>query len=186
MPSAVASSAGRWPTICATELVLDALDMAVGQRRPDRRHPSLRSRQPVHLAGLRQPLPGGRRAARRWDRSATPTTTPCARASSPRWSASCWTAAASRSQAEARMAVFSFIEGWYNPRGAIPPWATARPSPTKKDGSRRRNHPSPQRPRKRGSFTACFDPFHIGVCPVQPILAAIDTTVAQRERCSRS
>jgi len=33
----------------------------------------------------------------------------------PPSSASCWTAAASPTQAEARMAVFDFIGGWYNP-----------------------------------------------------------------------
>ena len=45
----------------------------------------------------------------RWGRSATPTTTPWARAPSRPWNGF-------RSQVEARMAVFSFIEGWYNPR----------------------------------------------------------------------
>jgi putative transposase len=49
-----------------------------------------------------------------WDLSVTPTTTPCARASSP---LECELLARRRftSQAEARMAVFSYIEGWYNP-----------------------------------------------------------------------
>ena len=46
-----------------TALVVEALEMAVDQRRPGRGHPSLRSRLPVHLAGLRRSLPGtGRRA----------------------------------------------------------------------------------------------------------------------------
>jgi hypothetical protein len=44
-------------TTLATKLVLDALDMALWQRRPkDVIHHS------VYLARLRQPLPGGRRA----------------------------------------------------------------------------------------------------------------------------
>ena len=46
-----------------TELVLDALEMAVGQRRPkDVIHHS-RPGQPIYLAGLRQALQRGRRAA---------------------------------------------------------------------------------------------------------------------------
>ena len=36
-----------------------------------------------------------------------------------------------RSQAVARMAVFAFIEGFYNPTGATRPWAISRPSNTK-------------------------------------------------------
>jgi hypothetical protein len=40
---------------------------------------------------------------------------PCARAFSPGWNAICSTAAVSTPNAEARMAVFEFIEGWYNP-----------------------------------------------------------------------
>ncbi len=54
--------------------------------------------------------------ARRWDPSATATTMRCARASSRRSSASCSTDASFQTQAEARMAVFEFIEGLYNPR----------------------------------------------------------------------
>ena len=50
-----------------------------------------------------------------WGRSVTPTTTPWPRASSPLLQAEllgcCWFA----SQAEAKMACFSHIEGWYNP-----------------------------------------------------------------------
>src|SRR5438045_8727610 len=34
MPSAAGSSAGRWRRICRTELVLAALEMAIGQRKP--------------------------------------------------------------------------------------------------------------------------------------------------------
>ena len=33
-PSAVASSAGRWPTTCAPGLVVDALEMALHRRQP--------------------------------------------------------------------------------------------------------------------------------------------------------
>ena len=46
-----------------TALVVEALEMAVTQRRPEAVDPSLRPRLPVHLAGLRRSLPGtGRRA----------------------------------------------------------------------------------------------------------------------------
>jgi hypothetical protein len=54
--------------------------------------------------------------APRWARSETPTTTPCAKASSPRWNANCSTGSRFKTQAEARIAVFDFIEGFYNPR----------------------------------------------------------------------
>lgn len=44
-----------------TELVLDALDMALEQRRPEAVHPSQRPGLSVHLGGLYRALPGGRR-----------------------------------------------------------------------------------------------------------------------------
>ena len=52
----------------------------------------------------------------RWVRSATPMTTPCARASSPPSNASFSRGSRFKTQAEARNAVFDFIEGFYNPR----------------------------------------------------------------------
>ena len=97
-----------------TELVLDALEMAIGQRRPDgvidhsdqgSQYTSLAFGKRCKEAGV-QPSRG---------RSAMPTTTPCARASSPPSNASCWSDAGSRPKIEAKMACFSFIEGWYNP-----------------------------------------------------------------------
>ena len=72
-----------------TELVLDALEMAIGQRRPDSViHHSDQGSQYTSLAF-------GKRCSRlafgrQWDRSAMPTTTPCARAFSPRSNANCW------------------------------------------------------------------------------------------------
>ena len=97
-----------------TELVLDALEMAIGQRRPDDViHHSDQGSQYTSLAF------GGdakkRACGRPWARLAMPTTTPCAKASSPRSNASCWSRRRFASQAEAKMACFSFIEGWYNP-----------------------------------------------------------------------
>ncbi len=59
-----------------------------------RRHPSLGSRKPIHVSGVRRRC---REAGVRpsMDRSAMPTTTPCARAFSPRWNVSCWSGAGS-------------------------------------------------------------------------------------------
>ena len=98
-----------------TELVLAALDMAIVQRLPrDVIHHSDQGCQYTSIA-YGQALPGVRRPARRWARSATRTTTRCARASSPPWSASCSGRTRFRTPAEARLAIFEFIEGWYNP-----------------------------------------------------------------------
>ena len=70
-----------------TELVLDALEMAVGQRRPhDVIHHSDQG-SPIHVS-LRLAAAAARSAfGRPWGRSVTPTTMPCARASSRRLSA---------------------------------------------------------------------------------------------------
>jgi putative transposase len=47
-----------------TELVLNALDMAIGQRRPDGViHHSDQGARPIHVAGVRQALQGGWRSA---------------------------------------------------------------------------------------------------------------------------
>jgi transposase InsO family protein len=42
-------------------------------------------------------------------------TTHWPRASSPHWNASFWTGQRFRTRAEARIAIFEYIEGWYNP-----------------------------------------------------------------------
>jgi len=65
-----------------TELVLDALEMAVGHRQPgDVIHQSDQGSNTPHL---RSSADAVRRVCdRRWDRSATLTITRCARASSP-------------------------------------------------------------------------------------------------------
>jgi len=70
------------------ELVLDAMEMAVGQRRP---------KNVIHIATRAANTRPWRSAnaapkpacGRPWDRSATPTTTPWPRASSPLWKPSC-------------------------------------------------------------------------------------------------
>src|SRR5205814_2288011 len=76
-----------------TELVLAALEMAIGQRKPsDVIHHSDQGR----IRRWRSAAAVGRRVcAHPWGLSVTPTTTPCARASSPHWNASCWHAAGS-------------------------------------------------------------------------------------------
>ena len=78
-----------------TELVLGALEMAIGQRRcSDVIHHSDQGSQYTALAfGKRCQEAGVRPSMGRW---ATPTTTPCARASSPPLNASCSTAVDSR------------------------------------------------------------------------------------------
>ena len=42
------------------ELVLDAMEMAVGQRRPKERHPPQRPGQPVYVGGIWQAVRRGR------------------------------------------------------------------------------------------------------------------------------
>jgi len=83
-----------------TQLVLDALDMAIGQRRPREviHHSDQAPNTPQSPSGYGARRP---RSAHPWAPSAT--LTPCARASSP------------PTKAEARMAIFIFIEGWYHP-----------------------------------------------------------------------
>ena len=78
-----------------TDLVLAALNMAITQRKPDGViHHSDQGSQYTRVAfGKRC---GRWACARRWAASATPTTTPWRKASSPAWSANCSTGAASR------------------------------------------------------------------------------------------
>ena len=97
-----------------------------------RRHPSLGSRKPIHVSGVRRAVAGRRECGHQWDRSAMPTTTPCARAFSPRWNCELLERRRSASQAEAKMACFSFIEGCITPFGCTPRWVTARRWHTKR------------------------------------------------------
>jgi len=88
-----------------TRLVLDALDMALATRRAHGViHHSDRARNipPSSLGSV----VGKRVCGPRWARSETPTTTPCAKASSPRWSASLLARQRFKNQTEARTAVF--------------------------------------------------------------------------------
>ena len=102
-------------TTLPQQLVLDALNMALATRRPRRRDPSLRPGLAVYLHRLRRTLPeAGVRPSMGSVGDAYDNA--MARASSPRSNASCSTGAAFKTQAEARIAVFEFIEGFYNPR----------------------------------------------------------------------
>jgi putative transposase len=97
-----------------TELALEALDLALWQRRPDEiihhsdQAPSTPRSSSARVAAKPE-------CVRRWARSAIASTTRCAKASLPRSNASCSPRRRFKTPAEARMAVFEFIEGWYNP-----------------------------------------------------------------------
>ena len=98
-----------------TQLVLDALDMAIGQRRPDdvihhsdqgSQYTSIAFGNRCREAGLR---PSMGSVGDAYDNALCESffaTLECELIDRRRF----------RSQAEARMAVFTFIEGWYNPR----------------------------------------------------------------------
>ena len=98
-----------------TELVLDALDAAVAQRRPrDVIHHSDQGSQYTSLgfggrcreAGVRPSMGSVGDGLRQCDVRG---------ASSPHSSASCWHGAGSHPRPRRGSAVFSFVEGWYNP-----------------------------------------------------------------------
>ena len=105
-------------TSLKTDVVLDALNMTVTQRQPRNVvHHSDHGCQLGFKWSSQQACVARKQAfGRRWGPSATRTTTRCARASSAPWSASCSTAVASARRREARMAVFDYLEGFYNPR----------------------------------------------------------------------
>jgi hypothetical protein len=69
---------------------------------------------------------------------------------------------------QARLEIFTWIETWYNPRGATPAWVRCRPS-TLKNCNRRKNKPqetpkktqNPEAPTphpENGLTTGCFAP----------------------------
>ena len=67
-----------------------------------------------------------RACVRRWARWATPTITPCARASSPRLNANCWTAVASRPRPRHAWRASASSRADTTPCGYILPWGIAR------------------------------------------------------------
>ena len=114
-----------------TELVLDALEMALGQRRPGNvvlhsdqgsQFTSLAFGNRCREAGVR---PSMGSVGDAYDNALCESffaSLECELLDRRRFT----------SQAQARMAVFSFVEGFYNPCGSTPPSATARPSPTRR------------------------------------------------------
>ena len=101
-----------------SELVVDALQMAIWRRqppdRPDRR--PLRSRLPVHVMGVRPTAPRRRPARLDGHRSATASTTASPRASSAPCNSSSSTNTTGHTREQLALAIFDWIEAWYNPR----------------------------------------------------------------------
>ena len=114
-----------------TELVLDAMEAAVGQRRPkDVIHHSDQGSQYTSVsfgkrcaeAGVRPSMGSVGDAYDNAMAESFFSTLEAELLSRRRFA----------SQAEAKMACFSYIEGWYTTRsGCTRPWVTARPWPTK-------------------------------------------------------
>src|SRR5882672_10049205 len=100
--------------------------------------PSIRRWHSANVAG--KPVCG-----RRWDRSATPTTMRCARASSRPSNASCWNVAALRRRPRRRSSASPLSKAGTTRCDCILPSATARPWPTNRrwrSNQRKRNQPS--------------------------------------------
>jgi len=76
-----------------------------------------------------------------WDLSVTPTTTPCARASSLRWNASCWHAAGSHRRPRRGWRSSATSRGGTIPPVAIPASAIYPLSPTRRRCSRKLKRP---------------------------------------------
>ena len=115
-----------------TRVVLDALDMALAARKRPTTSSIIRiavrnTRRSLSALAARKPAFVHRQA-----RSARLTTMRCARVSSPPLECELIDRRRFRSHSAARMAVFHFIEGFYNPsRRHFRPWAIFRPSNTK-------------------------------------------------------
>jgi len=85
-------------------------------------------------------------SGRQWDRSVMPTTTPCARASSPPSNANCWSDAGSRPRSRPRWPASASSKVGTTRCGCTQPSAIARQWPMKRRWRRsrqNRNHPSP-------------------------------------------
>ena len=113
-PGAARSSAGRWRMRLRAELVLDAMEAAVGQRRPkDVIHHSDQGSQYTSVAFGKRCGEAGVRPSMGSVGDA------CDNAMAESFFSTLEAELLSRrrfaSQAEARMACFSYIEGWYNP-----------------------------------------------------------------------
>jgi transposase InsO family protein len=147
------------------ELVVDALNMALGQRRPrEVMHHSdqaFRPGKPIYLAGFRQALQGSRRTARdglgrgrrslsSGRRSRTRGTTPCARASLPPSNANCSSGAASPHKSRHAGPASASSKASTIPLGGIPPWGIARPLATNKRCKQTDSPPPPEPSTKSG------------------------------------
>ena len=112
--SAAGSWAGRWRPICAPSWCSRRSILRGGNAAPRQSSITLTRAAsiPRSSSALVAAKPG---CAPRWARSATASTTRCAKASSRPSNANCSRGAALRRKPRARMAVFEFIEGWYNP-----------------------------------------------------------------------
>ncbi len=109
-----------------TELVLDALEMAVGQRKPrDVIHHSDQGSQYTSLAFGSRCREAGVRP--RWARSAMPTTTPMAESFFSTLECELLARRRFHSRPEARMALFSYLEGFNNRCGDTPPGLSITP-----------------------------------------------------------
>jgi putative transposase len=113
-PSAVESSAGRWPSISEPSSCSPRSIWRSGSDVPrvlcitPTRARSTRRSSSAFAARKRRCVP-------RWERSATPTTTRCARVFFATLECELLDRRRLATKAEARMAIFEFIEGWYNP-----------------------------------------------------------------------
>ena len=110
------------------ELVVDALQMAIGRRHPSgnvAHHGDQGSQSPRWRLA-----PAARRLAcgPRWAPSATLTTTPCARASSPPWNASGSNVADAPRRQRRAWPASALLRADTTQSASIPPWATAHPS----------------------------------------------------------
>ena len=96
-------------------------------------------RQPIHMLAFGA-------FGRQWEPSAMPTTTPCAKASSPRSNTNCWSDAGSHPGSRSRWPASASSKVGTTRCGYTPPSATARQWPMKRRWRRSRqsrNHPSP-------------------------------------------
>ena len=133
------------------ELVVDALDMAIWRRRPATGlvHHSDQGCQHTSLAFGRRCREAG--ITPQWARSATPTTTPWPRASSPPWSANCCTATASGPAPTPEWPSSTTWKASTTPTGATPPWASSAHQLRKEPPGRLRFGPALTCPPDRGN-----------------------------------
>ncbi len=107
-------------------------------------------------AAARRPACG-----RPWDRSVMPMTTPCAKASSPPWNASCWSGAGADRRSKPAWPASASLRAGTTPSASTPAWATARRWHTKQPKQQRRwpkprhSHQSPPTLHQTGSTSVC-------------------------------